>query len=104
VAETLNEAISACEALLEKERRDGADEALVLAKEAAVQRLADLIAEPGYVPEPSVELAERLKALMAGNRFSLKWSGLRAKLGQLGSPVQPKAPSGADRPRVDLVF
>jgi predicted component of type VI protein secretion system len=98
----LENALSDCEALLERERASGADDALVAAKEAAAARLQALIQRPEALKGSDPEaLARRLRAVLEANRYSLKWSSLRAKLGQIG---QPKPASAApDRPRVDLI-
>jgi hypothetical protein len=49
-----------------------------------------------------VALVERLRSALDANRFSLRWSGLRAQLGRIGQ-VTAKAPAQPARPRIDLV-
>lgn len=99
MSDALERALLECENLLEKERRDGADEALVLAKEAAVAKLAEAAAAAS--PQSSAELQTRLLALLASNRFCLKWSELRMRLASIGQTAP--APQGLARPRIDLV-
>lgn len=94
----LEQALAVCEALLEQERRDGADDALIAAKEAATAGLqAALGRTPALVDQA---LVARLQAVMAANRYSLRWSSLRVKLAQIGQPRQASQVQG---PRIDLV-
>lgn len=99
----LEEALAACESLLESERHNGASDALLSAKDAAIERLAQALSQASSLDQEEAErLAPRLQSLLAANRFSLKWSALRAKLGQIGQP-KPSDAASAARPRIDLV-
>jgi hypothetical protein len=99
VPDALEQALADCEALLERERQDGAGEALIAAKEAAIGRLEAALAQAAAV-DADEALVSRLQSVLAANRFSLRWSSLRAKLGMIG---QPKASAPEARPRIDLV-
>jgi hypothetical protein len=102
VASALETALAACEDLLQRENRDGVDEALIAAKEAALDRLADALKAPGALDGADAALVGRLRSAMEANRFSLRKSALRAELGRIGQ-VTAKAPAQSARPRIDLV-
>jgi hypothetical protein len=102
VASALESALAACEDLLQRENRDGADEALIAGKEAAVARLEEALKAPGAIESSDLSLVERLRSVLDANRFSLRWSALRAELGRIGQ-VTAKAPAQPARPRIDLV-
>lgn len=97
----LAEALDRCEALLAAEKAGPLSEALLAEKEAAVTGLEGLLGSLQDLNDAEVEaLAPRLTAVLAANRFSLKWNGLRAQLAKIG---QPKAPAPApSRNRVDI--
>jgi hypothetical protein len=99
----LEAALASCEALLRQER-NGVDEALTAAKEAAVDRLAELMSGPQALDGADAALVERLRSVMVANRFSLRSNGLRAQLARLSQPpAKPKAPAQPAPPRIDLV-
>jgi hypothetical protein len=99
VPDTLEQALADCEALLERERQGGANEALIDAKEAAIGRLEAALTQADSAGADGA-LVARLQSVLAANRFSLRWSSLRAKLGMIG---QPKTGVPETRPRIDLV-
>lgn len=100
--DTLQTALAACESLLEQERLHGPNDALIAQKEAATAALSEALAQAPSLDGPGGEaLVQRLQSVLAANRFSLKWSGLKVTLAQLGQP-KPAAPATA-RPRIDLV-
>lgn len=99
----LAEALDRCEALLSAERAGEISEAAVAQKEAAIAHVESLLGSlPGMSEEDVELLVPRLQALMASNRYSLKWNGMRAQLAQIGQP-KPAAVAPPNRPRVDLV-
>lgn len=96
----LAEALKELQAVLVEEYSAAPSEALTARKEAAVSRLQALLSA-GESPDANDEaVMQQLRGLLASNRFSLKWNGLRAQLGQLS---RPKAAVDAPRPRLDLV-
>lgn len=102
MSDAMNRALLDCEALLDRERRNGADEALLAAKEAALEGLEASL--KGWRPDAdeAQSIAPRLRAVLAANRFSLKWSDLRSRLGRIGQAREPRKTDPA-RPRIDLV-
>lgn len=99
--DAMSSALSLCESLLERERLQGADEALLAAKEAALEGLGQALI--GWAPSEAdaQSLQPRIKAVLAANRFALKWADLRARLGRIGQAPARKAEP--PRPRIDLV-
>lgn len=104
MASALEMALAGCEALLGQEQREGASEVLVAAKEAAVGQLAEALKGPGALDGADVQLVERLRSVLDANRYSLRWSGLRAELGRMGQvQANAKAPAQPAQSRIDLV-
>lgn len=101
MADALIAALETCETLLEKERREGASEDLVRAKEAAVARLEEALAAGQALGADPEALALRLRGLLEGNRFSLRWSNLRVQLARIGQPKPGMA--RREGPHIDLV-
>lgn len=97
----LMKALRELETALQEEAAGPLDEALAARKERAVATLQACLQTPLDLAEDGAgEVALRLQALLAANRFSLKWSSLRVQLGRIG---QPKPQPSANRPRLDLV-
>jgi hypothetical protein len=92
-------ALKDLQALLKEEASAKPSEDLASRKEAAVERLR-VVLQSGESLDGDDGLAEQLMGLLAANRFSLKWNGLRARLGELS---QPKTKAETPRPRLDLV-
>lgn len=92
-------ALEELQALLKEEASAKPSEDLVSRKEAAVARLQAVL-QSGESLDGDDGAAAQLLSLLAANRFSLKWNGLRARLGELS---RPKARLEAPRPRLDLV-
>jgi hypothetical protein len=95
----LASALAEMEGILLAEAQGPVSEALAASKEAALARLQAALAS-GLSAEALQPHAARLKAVMAANRFSLKWTGMNARLRQIGQPKETPAPA---RVRLDLV-
>lgn len=102
MASALETALAACEDLLQREKSNGLDEALLTAKEAALASLAEALQAPGALDGADATLVGRLRSTMEANRYSLRWNSLRAELGRIGQ-VTAKAPAQTAQPRIDLV-
>jgi len=74
---------------------------LLARKESALAQLQQCMGQAeSLTPDEAREAAERLRALMVANRFSLKWTSVLARWARIGQVKQPEPPI---RPRLDLV-
>jgi hypothetical protein len=95
-------ALQSLEQVLQEEAKASMGDALAARKDAAITSLQALMAQGLELEAGDADaVGARLQALLAANRYSLKWSGLRAQLAQLGLPKAPVQPP--TRPRLDLV-
>jgi hypothetical protein len=74
---------------------------LLARKESALAQLQQCMGQAeSLAPHEVVQAAERLRALMVANRFSLSWTAVLARWARIGQVKQPEKPT---RPRLDLV-
>lgn len=94
-------ALDAVERVLAEESDGSMDAGLAARKEAAVERLSQILSGPMAGLDLDDELAQRLQRLILSNGFSLRLSSFRAKLASIGAPRPEKA---APTVKMDLVI
>jgi hypothetical protein len=99
----LAEVLKDLQAVLTEEASAAPGEDLLGRKEAAVAKLETLLHSGVSLNGMDDAIALQLRDLLAANRLSLKWNGLRAQLGRLSQPKDATVSAQATRPRLDLV-